>query len=128
MNNPGFDTAAIMGALYGQGFIGYKSAFTREWVSTLHNEILDLYKNALSREGGAVGRGPQRHYVEIHPEDISGFIDLCMHPWVRFVNECILGPEYKIVEIGFDVPNPGAKVQPWHRDFAAPPDTIVGRR
>jgi ectoine hydroxylase-related dioxygenase (phytanoyl-CoA dioxygenase family) len=39
-----------------------------------------------------------------------------------------LGPEYKIVEIGFDVPNPGALDQPWHRDFAAPPDTIYGRR
>lgn len=123
-----FETADIMGALYGQGFIGYKGAFSREWVARLHDEILVLYKQALSREGGAVGRGPQRHYVEIHPEDISGFVDLCLHPWVRFVNEAVLGPEYKIVEIGFDVPNPGAKDQPWHRDFPAPPDTIIGRR
>jgi ectoine hydroxylase-related dioxygenase (phytanoyl-CoA dioxygenase family) len=26
------------------------------------------------------------------------------------------------------VPGPGAKHQPWHRDFPAPPETLVGRR
>jgi ectoine hydroxylase-related dioxygenase (phytanoyl-CoA dioxygenase family) len=40
----------------------------------------------------------------------------------------VLGPDYKVVEIGFDVPNPGAVAQPWHRDFAAPEDTLIGRR
>lgn len=128
MKQSGFDTAEVMGGLYGDGFIGLKAAFTKEWVSRLHEEVTQLYKDALDRPGGAVGRGPQRHYVEIHPEDISGFVDLAMHPWVRFVCESVLGPSYKIVEIGFDVPNPGAKDQPWHRDFPAPHDTIVGRR
>jgi ectoine hydroxylase-related dioxygenase (phytanoyl-CoA dioxygenase family) len=66
--------------------------------------------------------------VEIHPEDIKGFVELATHPWVVAVCKAVLGPEYKIVEIGFDVPNPGAMDQPWHRDFPAPPDTIVGRR
>ncbi|CAA9423411.1 MAG: Phytanoyl-CoA dioxygenase [uncultured Ramlibacter sp.] len=78
--------------------------------------------------GGAVGRGPKRHYVEIHPERIRGFVDLATHPWVDAVSRAVLGPDYKIVEIGFDVPNPGAVNQPWHRDFPAPPDTLVGRR
>jgi hypothetical protein len=128
MNNSNFDIAEVMGALYGDGFIARKAAFPKEWVNVLHQEVISLYRDALSRPEGAVGRGPQRHYVEIHPEDISGFVDLCMHPWVKFVCESILGPQFKIVEIGFDVPNPGAKDQPWHRDFAAPEDTIVGRR
>ncbi len=75
-----------------------------------------------------MGRGPKRHYVEIHPEDISGFVDMAMHPWVIAVNEAILGPSYKIVEIGFDVPNPGAVHQPWHRDFPSPKETVLGRR
>ena len=44
------------------------------------------------------------------------------------VSEAVLGPDYKIVEIGFDVPKPGALDQPWHRDFPAPPETLVGRR
>jgi ectoine hydroxylase-related dioxygenase (phytanoyl-CoA dioxygenase family) len=123
-----FDVATIMGGLYGDGIIGYRGAFSREWVQTMREEIDRLYVEALKRPGGAVGRGAKRHYVEIHPEDISGFVDLCSHPWVVAVCEAILGPEYKIVEIGFDVPNPGAQYQPWHRDFPAPPETLVGRR
>jgi hypothetical protein len=117
-----------MGGLYGDGFIGLKGAFSREWVQQLHDDVLVAYEAALKRPGGAVGRGPKRHYVEIHPEDIRCFVDLATHPWVVAVCEAVLGPEYKIVEIGFDVPNPGAMDQPWHRDFPAPEDTITGRR
>jgi hypothetical protein len=32
------------------------------------------------------------------------------------------------VEVGFDVPFPGAQDQPWHRDFPAPEATLDGRR
>ncbi len=123
-----FDTATIMGGLYGDGIIGLKGAFTREWVERLREDIETLFEDALKRPGGAVGRGSRRYYVEIHPEGIRGFIDLVTHPWVVAVCEAVLGPEYKIVEIGFDVPGPGAKYQPWHRDFPAPRETLVGRR
>jgi len=123
-----YDIAEIMGGLYGDGFIALKGAFSRDWVARLHEDVLVAYEEALKRPGGTVGRGPKRHYVEIHPEAISGFVDLCLHPWVVTVCEAVLGPDYKIVEIGFDVPNPGAMDQPWHRDFPAPPDTIYGRR
>ncbi|TCJ13739.1 phytanoyl-CoA dioxygenase [Flaviaesturariibacter flavus] len=126
--HPAYDLSKIMGGLYGEGIIGLKGAFSREWVAQLHEDILRAYQEALGRPGGAVGRGPKRHYVEIHPEDIRGFLDLVTHPWVVAVCATVLGPEYKIVEIGFDVPNPGAVAQPWHRDFPAPPDTITGRR
>ena len=123
-----FDVAAIMGGLYGDGIIGYKGAFSREWVQELGEDIEELFQDALKRPGGAVGRGPKRYYVEIHPEKIRGFVDLVTHPWVVAVCEAVLGPHYKIVEIGFDVPGPGAQDQPWHRDFPAPEDTLVGRR
>lgn len=123
-----YDIATIMGGVYGDGIIGLKGAFDRDWVQTLDQEITALYAEALKRPGGAVGRGPKRHYVEIHPEDLSGFVDLAMHPWVIAVSEAILGADYKIVEIGFDVPNPGSANQPWHRDFPAPPATVAGRR
>lgn len=123
-----YDVATIMGGLYGDGIIGLKGAFERAWVQQLHEDIWVAYEDALQRPGGAVGRGPKRHYVEIHPEDIRGFADLVMHPWVVAVSEAILGPNYKIVEIGFDVPNPGAVHQPWHRDFPAPDETLTGRR
>lgn len=123
-----YDVATIMGGLYGDGFIGLKGAFSREWTERLREDMDAAYVEALKRPNGAVGRGPKRHYVEIHPEDIRGFVDLIAHPWVIAVSEAILGPDYKIVEIGFDVPNPGAQDQPWHRDFPAPDETLAGRR
>ena len=123
-----YDVATIMGGLYGPGIIGLKGAFDRAWVQRMREEIDVLYEDALKRPGGAVGRGPKRHYVEIHPEDVSGFVELVTHPWIVAVCEAVLGPNYKIVEIGFDVPNPGALHQPWHRDFPAPDETVIGRR
>lgn len=123
-----YDIAGIMGGLYGAGMIAQKGAFSPDGVKQMHEDVLALYEDALKRPGGAIGRGPKRHYVEIHPEDLRGFIDLVTHPWVVAVCEAVLGPGYKVVEIGFDVPNPGAMDQPWHRDFPAPPDTIIGRR
>ena len=123
-----FDMAAIMGGLYGDGIIGLKGAFSRPWVAQLGEDLDALYKDALARPGGAVGRGPKRHYVEIHPEDLRGFVELSSHPWVVSVCRAVLGPDYKIVEIGFDVPNPGSQDQPWHRDFPAPDETLTGRR
>jgi hypothetical protein len=125
---PPHDVAAIMGGLYGDGIIGCKGAFTREWVARLAEDLAVAYTDALARPGGAVGRGPRRHYVEIHPEDIRGFVDLVTHPWIVAVSEAVLGPDWRVVEIGFDVPNPGAVDQPWHRDFPAPSETLVGRR
>jgi Phytanoyl-CoA dioxygenase (PhyH) len=123
-----YDVATIMGGLYGDGIIACKGAFDRAWVQELREDMGALFADALKRPNGAVGRGPKRYYVEIHPEDIRGFVDLVTHPWVVAINEAVLGPEYKIVEIGFDVPLPGAQDQPWHRDFPAPPATLVGRR
>jgi hypothetical protein len=123
-----FDVATIMGALYGDGILGLKGAFDRDWVQRVREDMDELFEEALKRPGGAVGRGPKRYYVEIHPERIRGFVDLVTHPWVVAVCEAVLGPDYKIVEIGFDVPGPGALNQPWHRDFPAPEETLVGRR
>ena len=123
-----YDVAEIMGGIYGGGILGCRGAFEREWVEALAEDVRVAYEDALSREGGAVGRGPKRHYVEIRPEDVRGFVELTTHPWVTAVCEAVLGQDYVFVEIGFDVPNPGAMKQPWHRDFAAPPETVGGRR
>ena len=93
----------------------------------LGEEIAVLYQDALERPGGAVARGRNRHYFEIRPEDVGGLADLATHPWVVAVCEAVLGPD-RFVEIGFEISNPGAIDQPWHRDFPAPPETLVGRR
>jgi hypothetical protein len=123
-----YDVGTIMGGLYGDGIIGLKGAFTRDFVQQLGEDLAVLFDEARSRPGGALERGPNRYYVEIHPERLRGFVEIITHPWVVAVCRAVLGPDYKIVEVGFDVPGPGAMNQPWHRDFAAPPATLVGRR
>lgn len=123
-----YEAATIMGGLYGDGIIGLRGAFPREWAQALREDIDRLFAAALERPGALVGRGPNRYYAEIHPEDIRGFLDLVTHPWVVAVSRAVLGPDYRIVEIGYDVPLPGAVHQPWHRDFPAPDETLVGRR
>lgn len=124
----GYDTAEIMGALYGPGFLACRGAFTREWAGAMREDIDALFAEALATPGGALPRGPERFYVEVHPERVRGFVDIATHPWFVAVCEAVLGPDYKIVEVGFDVPGPGAQDQPWHRDFRAPEATAVGRR
>ena len=125
---PQFDIADILGGLYGDGIIGCKSAFDRAWVERLREDIDVLFEEARRQPQGALNRGPNRFYVEVHPQRIRGFIELATHPWVTAVCEAVLGPQYRIVEVGFDVPGPGAALQPWHRDFLMPEATALGRR
>ena len=124
----GVDAAVIMGGLYGAGIIGCKGALAPQWVAGLGADIGVLFDEARARPGGALERGPHRHYVEVHPERLRGFAELATHPWVVAVCEAVLGASYQIVEAGFDVAGPGAMKQPWHRDFPPPPATTEGRR
>jgi hypothetical protein len=110
----------IRHALYTDGITACAGAFPPEWADRMREDIDAAFIEAHAREGGAVGRGPQRWYVEIHPEQLRGFVDLVTHPWVTMVCEAVLGATYEIVELGFDVPCPGAVDQPWHRDFPIP--------
>jgi hypothetical protein len=122
------EAADIIGGLYRDGIIACKGAFDRAWVQRLREDIDVLFEEAKGIPGGALNRGPNRFYVEVHPERLRGFVELVTHPWVVAVCTNVLGPDYKIVEIGFDVPGPGAANQPWHRDFPTPEATSRGRR
>src|SRR5690242_6521842 len=124
----GFDVDQIRHGLETDGVIAQKGAFDAAWVQRVREDIDAAFEEARSREGGAVGRGPNRWYVEIHPEALRGFVDLVEHPWVRTVCETMLGPDYQVVELGFDTPFPGATLQPWHRDFPSPKETREGHR
>jgi hypothetical protein len=126
--NPVFEPADIMRALYGDGITALKGAFSREWAERTREDIDVLFAEAQATPGGALPRGPQRWYVEVQPERIRGFVDIATHPWFVAVCETVLGPDYRIVEIGFDIPFPGAADQPWHRDFFVPEATTKGRR
>jgi hypothetical protein len=123
-----YDLEEIRRGLETDGIVARKGAFTSEWVRRVREDVDAAFEEARAREGGAVGRGPNRWYVEIHPETLRGFVDLVDHPWVRTVCETVLGTDYQIVEVGFDTPFPGAQVQPWHRDFPSPPETWDERR
>ena len=118
-----FDVEEIRQGLHTDGIVACAGAFTPAWVQQVREDIDVAFEEARSREGGAVGRGPHRWYVEMHPQALRGFVDLVEHPWVRTVCETILGPDYRVVEVGFDTPFPGATLQPWHRDFPSPPET-----
>src|SRR5687767_5243325 len=123
-----YDVAAIMGGLYGDGIIALQGAFSPEWADAMYEDIMTLFEEAKAVPGGALPRGPQCWYVEVQPERVRGLVDIATHPWFVAVCEAVLGPQYKIVEIGFDIPFPGAADQPWHRDFPSPEATLTGRR
>ena len=122
------DVKSDVETLYRDGISSLRGAFSTDLVDGLREDLEAAYAKAINRPGGAVSRGPQRWYVEIHPEELRAFAEICAHPWLTAMSEAVLGAEYKVVEVGFDVPFEGAKNQPWHRDFASPPETWRERR
>ena len=122
------DVAELVSGLYTDGIVASRGAFSREWAAALREDIEAVFAEAIERPSGAVGRGPHRYYVEMHPADLRGFVDLVAHPWVVAVSEAVLGADYQVVEIGFDIPFAGAANQPWHRDFPSPSETYEGKR
>jgi hypothetical protein len=122
------DVAAIMGGIYGDGIIAFRGAFPPQWADRMAEDIWRCFAEAKAVEGGALPRGANRFYVEVQPEKIRGFVDIATHPWFVAVCTAVLGPEYRVVEVGFDIPFPGAADQPWHRDFPSPEASLKGRR
>jgi hypothetical protein len=115
--------ATLTDALHREGIVGLPSLFPAAWADQLHADFEAAFAEARSRPDGTVSRGPHRYYCAVHPERVRGFLDLVTHPTVAGLCEDVLGPDYLFVELGFDVPLPGAVDQPWHRDFASPPET-----
>lgn len=125
---PIWEPAGILGGLYGDGIIGLKQAFSTAFADRIRQDVETLFAEAQATPGGVLPRGPERFYVEVQPERIGGFVAIATHPWFVAVCEAVLGPDYRIVEVGFDIPFPGAADQPWHRDFLVPEATTRGRR
>lgn len=123
-----YDVAAIMGALYGEGIVALQGAFSTALVDSLCAQVLAHFDEARGVDGGAMPRGPNRWYVELQPERLDGFVEIVNHPWFVAVSEAVLGADYKIVELGFDLPLPGAADQPWHRDFPGDAENALGHR
>ncbi len=125
---PLYEPADLVRGLYGDGTIALAGAFEPSFADRLREDMEALHAEAMTVPGGALPRGPQRWYVEVQPERIRGFVEIVTHPWFVAVCQAVLGPAYRIVEVGFDTPFPGAADQPWHRDFAMPAATRDERR
>src|SRR3982751_2789207 len=93
------DVSEEIATLDQDGIVAHKGAFSREWVERLREDMMTAFWEAIQRPGGTVGRGPRRWYVGLHPQAITGFVDLVTHPWVVAMCEGVLGPDYQIVEI-----------------------------
>src|SRR4051794_15558442 len=122
------DLDAYVGSLYRDGVTALAGALSRQWAEQMREDMMTAFWDAIQRPGGAVGRGPRRWYVEVHPQQISGFVDVMTHPWVTGLCEAVLGPRYEIVEIGFDMPVQGAQFHPCHPDFLPPAEPSGARR
>lgn len=114
------DLAEQEAALYRDGVIGLPGCFPPEWADRLRDDFDDAFVQARSYPAGTISRGPNRYYFAVHPEQIHGFIDLVTHRALTRLCTRILGSDYQVVELGFDVPLADALDQPWHRDFPTP--------
>jgi len=113
----------LHGALHRDGIAGVPGALPRAWGERLLADFEALFTEARSRPDGTVNRGTNRFYFTVHAEKLRGFVDLVTHPVVTGLSTAVLGPDWKIVEVAFDVPLPGSRYQPWHRDFPIPAET-----
>ena len=86
------DVEGAVATLMRDGVTGLKGAFPRDWVERMREDMMTAFWAAIQRPGGAVGRGPRRWYVEVHPQELQGFVDLVTHPWVAAMCEAVLGP------------------------------------
>jgi hypothetical protein len=123
----GESLAAFKKDIYEKGMCSVKGAFSREWGQRLREDYEPLMQEARSLHRGTISRGHNRFYHAVHAERLTGLVELITHPAVTGLCESVLGPDYYFVEFGFDVPLPGAKDQPWHRDFPIGSETLTGR-
>jgi hypothetical protein len=120
------DLERVERELYTDGITAMRGAHPPELVERLHEECMRLYEEASTYPGGRVRRGPQRWYYAVHPERLSMVVDLLSHPWLVQTCTHVLGPDYRIREVAFDVSFPGSRHQPWHRDFRRPVGMTTG--
>lgn len=121
------NTKALIDTIYRDGIVGIPDLFPTEWADRLDTDLKMEFMAALSTEGGTAPRGWNRFYFEPYPERVRGFLDLVTHPAIVDLSTQMFGEDYLIVELGCDIPLPGAVDQPWHRDFPMPDETRQGR-
>ena len=116
--------------LHEHGITSLPDILPVQWADELDEDVGLQFLDALRIAGGegVAFRGWSRYYIELYPERLRGFVDLVSHPAVIEMSREILGDPYEIVELGADIPLPGAPEQPPHRDFPIPEPTRLHRR
>src|SRR4051812_25009690 len=118
-----YDAAELSREVYEQGITVVRGAFPPQWARDLDDDLAREFMGALRSPGGVAPRGWNRFYFEPYAERVRGFWDVASHPVVTSLAEHMFGPGWQVVELGCDVPLPGAENQPWHRDFPMPAAT-----
>jgi hypothetical protein len=116
--------------IYEQGITSLPNLLPVRWADELDEDVGLQFIDALKIEGGegVAFRGWSRYYIELYPERLRGFVELVSNPAVIELSRGVLGDQYQIVELGADIPLPGAPDQPPHRDFPLPdPTRLHGR-
>jgi Phytanoyl-CoA dioxygenase (PhyH) len=111
---------ALSREVYEQGIAVVRGAFPREWAERLDEDLAREFSQALRVPNGVAPRGWNRFYFEPYAEKVRAFWDLVSHPVLVALSEQMFGSDWQIVELGCDIPLPGAENQPWHRDFPMP--------
>jgi hypothetical protein len=111
---------ALSREVYDKGIAVVRGAFPPEWARALDEDLAREFMEALRTPRGVAPRGWNRFYFEPYAEKVRGFWDLLSHPVVTALSEHMFGPDWQVVELGCDIPLPGAENQPWHRDFPMP--------
>ena len=124
------DVARLSEEIYRDGITGLPDILPVRWADELDEDLSQQFLRALRVDGGegVAFRGWSRYYIELYPERLRGFLELVTNPSIVALSREILGDRYEIVELGADIPLPGAPEQPPHRDFPMPEPTRAHRR
>lgn len=116
--------------IYEHGITSLPGILPVQWADELDEDVGLQFLDALRIEGGegVAFRGWSRFYIELYPERLRGFLEFVTNPAVVELSREVLGDQYQIVELGADIPLPGAPDQPPHRDFPLPEPTRLHRR
>ena len=125
---PVLDATRAYEVLVRDGIAAVPGALPRHWGVHLAEDFAVLFAEARSRPDGTVNRGTNRFYFTVHPERLRGFAAVAAQPMLMALSSAVLGPDWRLLEVAFDVPLPGSRYQPWHRDFATPTEATQEHR
>lgn len=119
------DVKQLRNDIYQNGIASLPNILSVQWADELDEDVNLQFIRALTIDHGAgvAFRGWSRYYIELYPERLRGFLALVANPAIVGLSREMLGENYEIVELGADIPLPGAPDQPPHRDFPMPEPT-----